>query len=206
MSTKERILPGNYYHLYNHSNGNLNLFRSDENYRYFLEKYLKYTEPYIETLAYCLMPNHFHFFIRVKEDSKSSELFKGSEPLEKISPVLVTNSIKNWLICYTQSYHKYYGTRGNLFYQKIRRKLILDENYMVNLIVYLHLNPVIHGFTNDLHDWKYSSLNDFLDDSDSFLKKHHVFDLFGGKNNFLFCHNQKMPDNLLGMIDLDFIE
>jgi len=67
MSKKELILPGNYYHIYNHSNGNLNIFRTEENYRFFIERFVKYMSPYADTYAYCLMPSHFHFLIRVRE-------------------------------------------------------------------------------------------------------------------------------------------
>jgi REP element-mobilizing transposase RayT len=100
MLTKEPIVHGNVYHLYNHANGNINLFRSDENYRFFLEKYAKYVTPYFDTYAYCLMPNHFHFLVRVKDERVLSSENDSRDILK------VTNAIKNWLISYTQSYHK----------------------------------------------------------------------------------------------------
>jgi putative transposase len=210
MSTKVPILPGKYYHLYNHANGNLNLFRNEENFRFFLEKYLKHVHPLVDTFAYCLMPNHFHFLIWVKEEvekvkltSNRSDLFKRSDLLE-VTPIQVTNSIKNWLISYTKSYHKVYGTRGNLFQQKIRRKLISDEDYLLNLIGYIHLNPVIHGFTKNLKDWEHSSFNDYSNNSYSFCNKEQVMNWFGDKGTFLNYHNQKMVANMLKIIDLNF--
>ncbi len=93
MATKEPILPGNYYHLYNHSNGNFQLFKNDGNYQFFLNKYAKYVVPYVNTLAYCLMPNHFHFLIMVKENITSD-----TSELSEILPNQVTNAIKNWRI------------------------------------------------------------------------------------------------------------
>ncbi len=217
MSTKEQILPGRYYHLYNHSNGYLNLFRSEDNYRYFLEKYIKYFDLFADTFAYCLMPNHFHFLVRIKEEFNdnsnasaissnltSSDLFKRSELVKQITPIQVTNAIKNWLISYTQAYHKIYNTRGNLYYQKIRRKLVTDETYLLSLVAFIHLNPVIHGFTHKIEEWPHSSFSHYLNSSPSIIKTHEILELFGDRNNFLDYHNQKLAADILKVIDLDF--
>jgi hypothetical protein len=37
------MLPGRTYDLYTHANGSRNLFRSDENFRYFLKRYKEFT-------------------------------------------------------------------------------------------------------------------------------------------------------------------
>ncbi|MEX2592037.1 MAG: transposase, partial [Anditalea sp.] len=60
--------PGQTYHIYNHANGTENIFREEENYRYFLRQYEKYLGPVVNTFAYCLMPNHFHMLVRVREE------------------------------------------------------------------------------------------------------------------------------------------
>jgi len=62
MTTRTPLDFGNYYHIYNHANGDIQLFRNEENYRYFLSRYEKYVHPLVDTLSYCLLPNHFHFF------------------------------------------------------------------------------------------------------------------------------------------------
>lgn len=82
--------PQGIYHIYTHANGSDNLFREDENYRYFLRKYSEYIHPIAETFAYCLMPNHVHFMIRVRVEEevldflklKKPTLQEGSKPLE----------------------------------------------------------------------------------------------------------------------------
>jgi hypothetical protein len=53
----EPLLPGLCDHIYNHANGNENLFRGPEDYRYFLQQHQKYISPFADTLAWCLMPN-----------------------------------------------------------------------------------------------------------------------------------------------------
>lgn len=84
MINKQAILkPENTYHVYNRANGNEKLFLSDENYCYFLKKYDEYIYPIADTFCYCLMPNHFHFLIRIKEESVLKNFFK--EKIKKIN-------------------------------------------------------------------------------------------------------------------------
>ncbi len=59
-----------FYHIFNHANGRENLFEEDENYRYFLQQCEKYISPIAETYAYCLMPNHIHFLIRILPEAE----------------------------------------------------------------------------------------------------------------------------------------
>ena len=59
---------GHFYHIYNRGNHGNSIFFSQENYRYFLAKYDQYLSKYVDTLAYCLMNNHFHFLIRIKNN------------------------------------------------------------------------------------------------------------------------------------------
>jgi len=62
------LLPERMHHIWTHANGSEDLFRSEENYRYFLKRYRKYIHPVADTFAYCLMPNHLHFMVRMKEE------------------------------------------------------------------------------------------------------------------------------------------
>lgn len=61
------LLPERMYHIWTHANGSEDLFRSEENYQYFLKRYAKYIHPIADTFAYCLMPNHLHFMVRIKK-------------------------------------------------------------------------------------------------------------------------------------------
>ena len=66
MLTPVALQPGEYYHIYNRGNNGETLFREQRNYPYFLKLYTKYIEPVAETYAYCLLKNHFHFLVRIK--------------------------------------------------------------------------------------------------------------------------------------------
>jgi REP element-mobilizing transposase RayT len=69
--------PGKRYHLYTHANGSENFFRTEENYRYFLQRYQHFIPLVADTLAYCLMPNHFHFLVRIKTEAELISVFKN---------------------------------------------------------------------------------------------------------------------------------
>ncbi len=51
------------YHIYNRGNNSQLIFFEKENYNHFLRLVKKFLLPNCEILAWCLMPNHFHFLI-----------------------------------------------------------------------------------------------------------------------------------------------
>ncbi len=81
------------YHIYNQGNNRQRIFFNRDNYLYFLTKVNSYMLPYVNMIAWCLMPNHFHFMVEVKEvqlelnasEFASSENFNPSEALTKDS-------------------------------------------------------------------------------------------------------------------------
>src|SRR5690554_4507963 len=60
------LLPGCAYHVFNRGNEKRPIFFQDDNYAHFLKRFREYTEGYIDTYAYCLIENHFHFCLNVK--------------------------------------------------------------------------------------------------------------------------------------------
>jgi len=54
------------FHVYNRTNNKELLFRSEENRLYFLRQYHKYLHPFLDTFCWNLLPNHFHFLVRIK--------------------------------------------------------------------------------------------------------------------------------------------
>ncbi len=61
-----------FYHIYNRGINSCSVFIDEENYHFFLSRFKKYLSSFIEVYAYCLMPNHFHFLIRVKNVNSDS--------------------------------------------------------------------------------------------------------------------------------------
>lgn len=69
----------NYYHIYNRGIDKKPIFLNEDNYLFFLRKYQKYIWPVAETLAYCIMGNHFHFVIKIRSKSEIEALPKLPE-------------------------------------------------------------------------------------------------------------------------------
>src|SRR5206468_12042072 len=58
--------PGCLYHIYNQAVGSELLFRDEENFKFFLAKYSLHVSAICDTYCYNLMPDHFHFIIRIR--------------------------------------------------------------------------------------------------------------------------------------------
>src|SRR5690606_35074174 len=67
--------------IYNHANGRDNLFVEKDNYRFFLDKYQHYIHPIADTFCYCLMPNHFHFLLRIRNEDELVDYFNKAPHL-----------------------------------------------------------------------------------------------------------------------------
>jgi REP element-mobilizing transposase RayT len=144
---------GQTYHIFNHANGNENIFREEENYRFFLSKYSQYLGEVVDTHAFCLLPNHFHLLVTVKSESHLLETFPKFGTLEK----LVSKQFSNFFSSYTQAFNKKYQRMGSLFMKNFKRKPILNLEQWQETFLYIHLNPVKHGFVKHPQDWKWSS-------------------------------------------------
>ena len=183
--------PERVYHIYTHANGNENLFREKENYRYFLKKYGEHIFPVAETLAYCLMPNHLHLMVRVRKEEELEVLFRQRDKtFQKFQTFgkLISKAFSNLLSAYTQAYNKKYNRRGSLFQPNFKRKLIQNDAYFTALIAYIHNNPIHHGFEKEPEEWLYSSWHGYLSDKPTRLAKEEGLAWFGGKEEFLQIH------------------
>lgn len=207
------LLPDKYYHIYNHAIGDENLFRQEENYYYFLQKYAQHITPIADTFAYCLMPNHFHFLVRIKQEdvirttfpkSPNPQGFQNLEGLKEDDDLGLTKFLSqrfsNFFNSYTKAYNKVYNRKGSLFLHNFKRKEIDNETYFTKLIHYIHHNPVHHRFTDDIAAWPYSSYDSLLSDKPTQLQRNEVLDWFGSKEDYRLFHTYK-PSTLT---DFDF--
>jgi putative transposase len=142
---------GDILHVYNRGNQRQKIFFNDENYLYFIGKMKKHLVPNCDMLAWCLMPNHFHFLIHVNEISLLSQK-QGNIILTNIN-----NQIRILLSSYSQAINKSNGFCGNLFQQGTKAKIINDPIYQLACLQYIHNNPIKAGLVKDLAQWKYSS-------------------------------------------------
>jgi putative transposase len=202
MSETIPLLPEMVYHIYSHANGSENLFRTEENYFYFLQKYGAHIYPIAETYAYCLMPNHFHFMIKIRSENEIVEFFKLknlSMNLKKQQNIglVVSQQFSNLFNAYCKSYNKMYNRKGSLFIPRFRRKHVDDENYFTQLIAYIHLNPVKHEFCKHVLDWKYSSIHAYYLNKKTKLNREYLYKWFGNKEELINFHESFMDNDLL---------
>ncbi len=62
-------LAGQYYHVYNRGCNRENIFITEDNYRYLLQQVKRILpDSVISIIAYCLMPHHYHFFLRADSE------------------------------------------------------------------------------------------------------------------------------------------
>jgi len=123
----EPIVKDYTYHIYNRGINGENIFGNGANKMYFLKLLGKYLGDGSSIYAYCLMDNHFHLLLRVDLDGE-----------------LMTQSLSNLFNAYAKAFNKATGRTGSLFEKHFKRIRIDNENYLRQLIVYIHLNPKHH--------------------------------------------------------------
>jgi putative transposase len=153
--------PGKIYHIYNHGNADDNLFRSNENYSYFLRKYEEHIYPIATTYAFCLMPNHFHFLLKIKDASLLEKLPDFNTLTSSKQEERIIKRFSNFFNGYTKAFNKMFERRGKLFLLPFKRKPITNQWHFLNTWKYIHYNPVHHGFCQSPYEWAFCSVHDY---------------------------------------------
>ena len=187
MSAPEALQYEQYYHIYNRGNNSETLFRKERNYHYFMELYAKYVYPIADTFAYSLLPNHFHFEVRIKSESDIARVLRKQNPRKSLDP---GQNFGNLFNAYTKAFNKVYRRTGSLFEKPFHRKLVTDDNYFRQLVLYIHYNPQKHGLIDDFRLWPFSSYAASLADQPTRLKRDEVLAAFGGREAFEQQHDE----------------
>jgi REP element-mobilizing transposase RayT len=93
--------------------------------------------------AYCLMTNHYHLVIEIREENLS----KGMRQLNGV---------------FTQTSNRRHQRVGHLFQGRFKAILVDKDEYLLELSRYVVLNPVRAGMVDDPADWPWSSYRDML--------------------------------------------
>jgi putative transposase len=135
---------GNFYHIYNRGNNRQNIFFERDNYLHFLYLVREYLATKgVDILAYCLMPNHYHFLVYLQNDNLSPAMHRLS-------------------VAYTKAINKRFDRSGALFQGRFQTIHVNDPNYLIHLSRYIHLNPVKAGFVNRAEEWEFSSYPEYV--------------------------------------------
>lgn len=179
---------GHYYHIYNRGNNSIDVFFDTDSYYHFLKLYDKYISPIADTLAWCLLKNHFHFlvYIRLNDEIEFDKLeYTTVEKPKIIDPSKQFGHLFN---AYTQAINKKFNRTGGLFEKPFERKLITSDKHLQNVIHYIHNNPVQHGFVKQMNLYPWSSYDTILSDKPTKLHRNKVISLYNTKENFIKYH------------------
>ena len=167
----------NYYHIYNRGNNRQPIFFERDNYLYFLRQFKKHLIPHsVDIIAYCLMPNHYHLLTRLKTD-------RFSKPMQAFS------------LSYTKAINKRHQRSGSLFQGRFQAIHVYEEEYLLNLTRYIHLNPVKANLVEKAEDWEFSSYQEYIDwRTDSLPKIDLIRSLFHSADDYSKFVKNLTPD------------
>jgi len=169
------------FHIYNQGNNRKKIFYNDRNYDFFLFKLKRYIQPYADIIAWCLMPNHFHLMVYIRDTEK---YILNKELSEKQKLRSFNDSIGILLRTYTRAVNKEQNRSGSLFRNGTKavavdslkslmptlaitentlllKSILSEKQYPQICFNYIHLNPVRAKLVKNPIEWKYSSAQDF---------------------------------------------
>jgi len=142
---KLRFTQGHYYHIYNRGAGRQSIFYKDKDY-FRVTKLMKKIAGIcdISIIAYCLLPNHYHWLVRqnglIGADKLVARVF-GS---------------------YSQTFNNTYNRSGTLFEGTFEAILVETDEYLRHLCRYIHANPVRHALALSPDLWPYSNYLEWI--------------------------------------------
>lgn len=134
-----------FFHVYNRGNNKEEIFFEEKNYSFFLKLYQSFVSQNEAVLqTFCLLPNHYHFLLLILDEIAFAKAFN------------------RFLIAYVKSVNKVYERVGHLFQGRYQAKHVENEDYLLHLSRYIHLNPLAAGLVKRAEDWKFSSYRHYL--------------------------------------------
>lgn len=139
MARRPRLLaPGVLYYVIVRGNQRQKTFLSDTDYQAYLERLARYRQRLdVIVYAYCLVSNHVHLLVETR-----------SEPLSKFMQGLQQS--------YTQYCNRVHHKVGHLFQGRYKAIVCDQDEYLLTLLRYIHLNPVRVKTTRKPEQYKYS--------------------------------------------------
>jgi|SRR3989344_6041619 len=194
---KNPFVAGEFYHIYAHSVGDLKLFKNDSDYRRFIVTCFSSNgkkdiprldrgsdlnrvwdirdgkvdpgEKFVDLAGFCLMPTHFHLLVAERKDGNISVF------------------MHRLLVSYAKYFNLKYNRRGHVFEGKFNAKHVNDNNYLLRISCYVHLNPKdMRGWRKKEHKYKWSSFQDYIGENrwGSLLQTEPVMTQFENKREY----------------------
>ncbi len=187
---KDKLVNGEYYHIFSRSIAKYVIFNNDKEYLRMLDsinllrfidfdyKMSKFNElkiqkqneiinilktnnkTFTDIVAYCIMPTHIHLILKQNID----------------------NGITKYMAKLLNSYAKYFNTKhkrkGHLWTDRFKSVLITNNEQILHLTRYIHLNPVSAKLVRSPKKWQYSSFFEYINpDKNNICTYKNIFDL-----------------------------
>jgi putative transposase len=139
-----KISPTDYYHVMLRGNNREKIFMDEDNKSYFMELLINVKkEFYIEIAAYCIMDNHIHIVI--------------SGNINDLSKAIKIINIK-----YAVKFNKETNRIGHVFQDRYKSEVISNNIYLLQVIRYVHNNPVKAKIVDSPEEYPWSSCREFF--------------------------------------------
>lgn len=177
MKRKDPLITDNVYHIFNKSIAGYNIFPSDNDYELFIQmirffsvnenlprlprfamqaqKEDKSFEEFlserisnnflVDIVAYIVMPTHFHLIIKQLEDDGISKF------------------VKDFSGSYARRFNAQRKRKGFLWEDKFKNVPVTDDEQLIHLTRYLHLNATTAGLVEKPEQWIYSSYKEYIE-------------------------------------------
>lgn len=211
---KDSLENGYYYHIFSRSISKYVIFNNESEYSRMVEsfslfrfanfdyEYSKYSrltdmekfatlnnlkkrnDKLVEIVAYCIMPTHFHIILKQN----------------------TADGITKYISRSLNSYSRYFNTKhkrtGPLWTGRFKNVLVEDDEQMLHLTRYIHLNPISAGLVNNPKDWAFSSYSEYIrgdDNTDKICDYEGIIEM-KPKAYVKFVDDQKQYQRKLGII------
>jgi REP element-mobilizing transposase RayT len=191
-----QFVGGSFYHIYNRGNDKQKIFFQERNYEFFLNKVKQYVVPHSNLLAWCLMPNHFHFLIQANQETLK---------IVKETPIKInalTEGVRLMLSSYTRAIQKQESMVGSLFQQKTKFKCA--DDYLASAFHYVHQNPYRARLVKKMEDYPWSSMKEYVGLTSQNLCRQDIAYQFINidKERFLTDSYSVVPDEVTRKIEI----
>ena len=205
---------GRYYHIYNRGNNKDVMFQTSSDYLYFMTLYKIFISGIADTLSWCLMKNHFHFLVRIKDENEIGYLNPAhsnsrnlaekwkvySNQLSGVTKVLKPKpgmQFRHLFSTYTIYCNGLYNRTGSVIEKKYERSLVVDEEYLTTLFLYINSNPVKHSVSSHAEKYRWSSCKALVNGvSDDIVDHSFMIQYFESSKNFKSALDSYKPVDL----------
>ena len=137
------------YHLMLRGINKQSIFESNDEKKRFISIITEQRElERIKIFGYCMMDNHVHLLIQEGTDD-------------------ISTAVKRISSSYVYWYNKKHERLGPLFQERFKSECVEDDGYFIGVLRYIHQNPVKAGMVKTVHEYKWSSYDNYIKEIDT---------------------------------------